>query len=167
MKKLILVVFGIIVSLVYSTIVPFVSAETAPSYIRQWGSEGLQTTGLFSFPQDMAVDSGGNVYITDYGNRRIQKFDNDGNFLHTWGTKGSGNGQFKAQAGIAIGKDFVYVIDNELNRVQKFDTSGKYITQWGSRGSESGQFLLPQNIAVDPNGDVYVADTGNSRIQKF
>lgn len=151
----------------YSTIIPFASAETAPSYIRQWGSEGLQITGLFSFPQDLALDSGGNVYVTDYGNRRIQKFDSDGDFLHTWGTKGSGSGQFQAPSGIAIGKDFVYVVDNELNRVQKFDTSGKYITQWGSRGTESGQFLLPQNIAVDPNGDVYVADTGNSRIEKF
>jgi len=152
---------------VYSAIIPYVSAETAPSYIRQWGSEGLQTTGLFSFPQDLALDSTGNVYVTDYGNRRIQKFDGDGNFLHTWGIKGSGNGQFQVPAGIAIGKDFVYVVDNELNRVQKFDTSGKYITQWGSKGTEPDQFLLPQNIAVDSNGDVYVADTGNSRIQKF
>ena len=151
----------------YSTIIPYVSAETAPYYIGQWGSEGLQTTGLFSFPQDLALDSTGNVYVTDYGNRRIQKFDGDGNFLHTWGIKGSGNGQFQVPAGIAIGKDFVYVVDNELNRVQKFDTSGKYIMQWGSKGTESGKFLLPQNIAVDPNGDVYVADTGNSRIQKF
>ena len=167
MKRLPLVVFGIIVSLVYSTIIPYVGAETAPSYIKQWGSEGLQKTGLFSFPQDLALDSAGNVYVTDYGNRRIQKFDNDGNFLHTWGTKGSENGQFQVPAGIAIGNDFVYVVDNDLNRVQKFDTFGKYITQWGSKGTESGQFLLPQNIADDPNGDVYVADTGNSRIQKF
>ncbi|MGI0008333.1 MAG: HYR domain-containing protein [Nitrosopumilaceae archaeon] len=167
MKRLPLVVFGIIISLVYSTTIPNVGAETAPSYIKQWGSEGLQTTGLFSFPQDLALDSAGNVYVTDYGNRRIQKFDNDGNFLQTWGIKGSGNGQFQVPAGIAIGNDFVYVVDNDLNRVQKFDTSGKYITQWGSKGTESGQFLLPQNIAVDPDGDVYVADTGNSRIQKF
>ena len=167
MKWFTLVLFGIIVSIVYSTIITYVSAETMPSYIRQWGSEGLQTTGLLSFPQDLALDSTGNVYVTDYGNRRIQKFDNDGNFLHTWGIKGSGNGQFQVPAGIAIRKDFVYVIDNELNRVQKFDTLGKYITQWGSKGTEAGKFLLPQNIAVDINGDVYVADTGNSRIQKF
>ena len=155
------------VTLVYSTIIPYVDAETAPTYVKQWGSEGLQTTGLFSFPQDLALDSAGNVYVTDYGNRRIQKFDNDGNFLQTWGTKGSGNGQFQVPSGIAIGNDFVYVVDNDLNRVQKFDTSGKYITQWGSKGTESGQFLLPQNLAVDPNGDVYVVDTGNSKIQKF
>jgi len=151
----------------YCVIIQNAEAETIPSYLKKWGSEGLQTTGLFSFPQDLALDSAGNVYVTDYGNRRIQKFDNDGNFLHTWGIKGSGNGQFQVPAGIAIGKDSVYVVDNELNRVQKFDTSGKYITQWGSKGTETGKFLLPQNIAVDINGDVYVADTGNSRVQKF
>jgi sugar lactone lactonase YvrE/4-hydroxy-3-methylbut-2-enyl diphosphate reductase IspH len=148
-------------------IVQNVMAETAPSYEKQWGSEGLQKTGLFAFPQDLAVDSADNIYVTDYGNRRIQKFDNNGNFLQTWGVKGSGNGQFQVPSGIAIGNDFVYVVDNELNRVQKFDTSGKYITQWGSKGSKSGQFLLPQNIAADANGNVYIADTGNSRIQKF
>ena len=158
MKRLPLVVLGTVAILLFST-VTYSAAETAPSYVLQWGSQGLQITGLFSFPQDIAVDSAGNVYVSDYGNRRIQKFDNDGNFLHTWGIKGSGNGQFQAPAGIAIGGDYVYVIDNDLNRVQKFDTVGKYIIQWGVKGQGAGQFMLPQGIAVDSHGDVYVADT--------
>jgi len=166
LKRLPLVVLGTVAVLLFST-VTYSAAETAPSYVLQWGSQGLQITGLFSFPQDLAVDSAGNVYVSDYGNRRIQKFDNDGNFLHTWGVKGSGNGQFQAPAGIAIGGDDVYVLDNDLNRVQKFDTVGKYITQWGSKGTGPSQFMLPQGIAVDSHGDVYVVDTGNSRIQKF
>lgn len=166
MKRLPLVVLGTVAILLFST-VTYSAAETAPSYVLQWGSQGLQITGLFSFPQDLAVDSAGNVYVSDYGNRRIQKFDNNGNFLHTWGIKGSGNGQFQAPAGIAIGQDYVYVVDNDLNRVQKFDTVGKYITQWGVKGQGAGQLMLPQGIAVDSHGDVYVADTGNSRIQKF
>ncbi|MEX2348874.1 MAG: HYR domain-containing protein, partial [Nitrosopumilaceae archaeon] len=166
MKRLPLVVLGTVAILLFSTIT-YSAAETAPAYITQWGSQGLQITGLFSFPQDIAVDSAGNVYVSDYGNRRIQKFDNDGNFLLTWGVKGSGNGQFQAPAGIAIRGDYVYVIDNDLNRVQKFDTVGKYVTQWGNKGQEAGQFMLPQGIAVDSFGDVYIADTGNSRIQKF
>ncbi len=166
MKRLPLVVLGTVAILLFGTIT-YSAAETAPSYTAQWGSQGLQITGLFSFPQDLAVDSAGNVYVSDYGNRRIQKFDNDGNFLHTWGVKGSGNGQFQAPAGIAIGGDDVYVVDNDLNRVQKFDTVGKYITQWGSKGQGPGQFLLPQGIAVDSSSDIYVVDTGNNRIQKF
>jgi len=167
LKRLPLVVLGAVAILLFSTTIQYSVAETAPSYITQWGSQGLQITGLFSFPQDLAVDSAGNVYVTDYGNRRIQKFDNDGNFLHTWGIKGSGNGQFQAPTGITVGGDSVYVLDNDLNRVQKFDTVGKYITQWGGKGQGPGQFMLPQGIAVDSFGDVYVVDTGNSRIQKF
>ncbi|HSD05330.1 MAG TPA: HYR domain-containing protein, partial [Nitrosopumilaceae archaeon] len=167
MKRLPLVVSGIVAILLASTFSQYSIAETAPVFVKQWGSQGLQTTGLFSFPQNSDVDSSGNIYVTDYGNRRIQKFDSDGNFLHTWGIKGSDNGQFQFPIGIAIQGEYVYVVDNELNRVQKFDTVGKYITQWGVKGSETGKFLLPQGIAVDPNGDVYVADTGNNRIQKF
>src|SRR3989441_463420 len=150
-----------------SIIIGYSWASTSLPFSLQWGSYGLQTTGQFAFPQGIAVDSSGNVYVTDLGNRRIEKFDNDGNFLFTWGTKGSGNGQFQAPMGIAVSGNATYVVDNELNRIEKFDMTGKFVTLWGSQGNGNGQFLLPQGIAVDPNGDVYVVDTGNSRIQKF
>src|SRR2546426_173973 len=150
-----------------SIIIGYSWASTSLPFSLQWGSYGLQTTGQFAFPQGIAVDSSGNVYVTDLGNRRIEKFDNDGNFLFTWGTKGSGNGQFQAPMGIAVSGNATYVVDNELNRIEKFDMTGKFVTLWGSQGNGNGQFLLPQGIAVDPSGDVYVVDTGNSRIQKF
>src|SRR5579885_713322 len=142
-------------------------AATSPVFSTQWGTYGLQNTGQFAFPQGVTVDSSGNVYVTDLGNRRIEKFDNSGTFLFTWGTKGSGNGQFQSPIGIAMSSDSIYVVDNELNNVQKFDLTGKFVTQWGTQGSGNGQFLLPQGIAVDPSGDVYVVDTGNNRIEKF
>ncbi|MBI3842152.1 MAG: SMP-30/gluconolactonase/LRE family protein, partial [Thaumarchaeota archaeon] len=167
MKRFLPLVIGIIVSLLSSTIIQYSAAETAPSFTRQWGGYGLQTTGLFAYPWDLVADSAGNIYVTDSGNRRIQKFDNNGNYLHSWGAKGSGNGQFQNPNGIAIDGDYIYVVDNDLGRVQKFDTSGTYITQWGTKGQEVGKFMVPQGITVDSKGNVYVADTGNSRIQKF
>ncbi|MDE1725149.1 MAG: HYR domain-containing protein [Thaumarchaeota archaeon] len=105
--------------------------------------------------------------MTDLGNRRIEKFDNNGNFLFTFGTKGSGDGQFNTPVGIAMNNGSIYVVDNARNDVQKFDSTGKFVTKWGGQGTNHGQFLLPQGVAVDPSGDVYVSDTGNSRIEKF
>jgi hypothetical protein len=62
----------------------------------------------------------------------------------------------------------IYVADGFGNdRVAKFDKHGKFIKSWGSRGSEQGQFNTVHGIALDAQGNVYVADTGNKRIQVF
>jgi hypothetical protein len=113
------------------------------------------------------VDEAGNVYVTDLGNFRVQKFDNDGEYLHSWGSKGTDSKNFAAPAGIAVRNGFVYVVDHDLNTVKKFDTIGNFITSWGSAGSDPGKFKLPNGIAVSKDNFVYVVDTGNSRVQKF
>jgi tripartite motif-containing protein 71 len=52
--------------------------------------------------------------------------------------------------------------------LQKFDSNGNFLTKWGSEGSEDGQFKKPEDIAADSKtGNVYITDTGNSRIQVF
>jgi DNA-binding beta-propeller fold protein YncE len=62
----------------------------------------------------------------------------------------------------------IYVADGYGNaRVAKFDKTGKFIKSWGSRGSETGQFNTVHGIAIDAQGNVYVADSGNKRIQVF
>src|SRR5439155_167049 len=64
----------------------------------------------------------------------------------------------------------VYVLErysNSVNRVQRFDALGNYVTSWGAYGTGNGQFVHPKGIAVDSLGNVYVADTGNGRIQRF
>jgi len=89
-------------------------------------------------------------------------------FLTTWGTYGSGAGQFSDPHDIAVDNDgSLYVVDMGNNRIQKFDLDGSYITQWGAPGLRNGQFNEPGGVAVDNAGNVYVADYGNSRIQKF
>ena len=148
---------------------PYAEANTSSShpYILQWGESGLNTPGKFSFPQNIALDELGNVYVTDLGNKRVQKFTNDGTFLKTWGSSGTGPGQFQSPAGIDVFNGTVYVVDNQQNRVQQFDLNGNFISSWGGQGDAPGQFFLPNGIAVSETGSVYVVDTGNQRIQKF
>jgi hypothetical protein len=63
----------------------------------------------------------------------------------------------------------IYIADGigATNRVAKFDKDGRFIRQWGSTGSENGQFMGVKSLAVDAQGNVYVADAGNKRIQVF
>ena len=63
----------------------------------------------------------------------------------------------------------IYIADGigNTNRVAKFDKDGRFIRQWGSTGSENGQFTGVKSLAIDAQGNVYVADAGNKRIQVF
>ena len=144
-----LTIAGVLILVLSSMMVEYAWADSGLPFVTQWGSYGLSTTGKFAYPQGVAVDQSGNVYVTDLGNRRVEKFENGGNFLATWGFKGSGNGAFQEPEGIAAGGGFIYVVDNDLSLVQKFDTEGHFVTQWGSKGSGDGQFILPQGVAVD------------------
>ena len=65
-------------------------------------------------------------------------------------------------------QDNMYITDGYINsRVAKIDKNGDWIKSWGTRGSGPGQFLTPHNIAIDKQGNLYVADRSNARIQVF
>jgi len=109
-----------------------------------------------------------NVYVVDYNNIRIQKFNGDGDYVLKWGTKGKDDGQFGVPHGIDLDKDGnVYVVDMDNNNVQKFDSEGNFLLKWGSMGTDDGQFKKPAGLDIDDKDNVYVVDAGNSRIQKF
>ena len=59
------------------------------------------------------------------------------------------------------------MVDSENNRVQVFDADGHFLAKWGLRGVGLGEFSQPTAVAVDCNGDVYVADTNNNRVERF
>ena len=151
----------------FAAIAPTVSASYDHMFILKWGERGIDAPGEFSNPKYVAVDSNGSVYVTDLGNKRVQKFNGDGEFLTEWGNSGSLPGEFNAPAGIAVYGENVYVVDRQLHRVQQFDLDGGFVNEWGMHGSGDGEFLLPNGIDTGINGSVYVVDTGNQRIQVF
>jgi len=123
----------------------------------------------FQWPDGIAVDSSGYIYVADGENNRIQKFkDNEDPLI--WGSQGTGQAQFQTPREIAIDTDQnIYVADFMNHRIQKFDSSGNPVapSSWGSQGSEDGQFKRPIGIATDSYGHVFVADYDNHRIQEF
>jgi tripartite motif-containing protein 71 len=133
-----------------------------------WSCTKEQAQSQFRYPTSIALDAGGNIFVTDSWNDRVLKFTRADNSTVEWGSRGSGDGEFHFPTGIAVDPSGnVYVADFGNSRVQKFTSDGKFITKWGSEGPGDGQFSRPQGVAVDPSGNVYVADSGNERIQKF
>ncbi len=123
--------------------------------------------GILNEPSAIAVDSLGNVYVTDTTYGIIQKFSKDGKFITKWGSFGINNGEFRFPSGIVTDpSDNVYVSDTDNRRIQKFTNDGKFITKWGSVKGE-GELGDPHGIAIDSLGNFYVADSSNHRVQVF
>jgi DNA-binding beta-propeller fold protein YncE len=85
--------------------------------------------GLFRQPTDVTWDSEGNIYVSDgYINSRIAKYDRNGDWVKSWGTPGTGSGQFRLpHAIVADRNNNIYVADRSNRRVQVFDTEGRFL----------------------------------------
>jgi hypothetical protein len=135
--------------------------QPAPVFLLKWGTPGAGD-GQFSGPHGVAVDTAGNVYVTDTGNGRIQKFTRTGTFITKWNDGGSLNNPW----GIDVSSTgYVYVVDMSNNRIKKFTSTGTWLANWTPAGSDN--LNAPYGLCVDSSGNVYVADAGNIRIQKF
>lgn len=139
-----------------------------PDYSTAMGVKGTQP-GQFDTPAGVAVDSGGNLFVSDTNNSRIQRLDPDGKLIHMWGDPGSKEGRcFAGALRLQISdEDVLWVADTDNNRLQAFDSKGGFVQEVGSLGQGPGQFARPIGLAFDPSGNLWVADSGNHRIQKF
>ena len=136
--------------------------------------------GQFNTPHGISIAPDGTLYVADTNNNRIQHFSADGQFLNAWGSFGdittgvAPPGTFNQPWDVAVSPDgeFVYVADTWNHRIQKFTASGTPLTMWGTPlydPTTNGPFGIwgPRGIAVDAQGRVFVADTGNKRILAY
>ena len=112
---LIVALFGIIIYQNPFCCTAVYSQETELKYLKQLGMKGIEK-GRFAFPHSLAVDNLGNIYVGDTGNKRIQKFSPNGTFLTSWGSEGTGNGEFLGLHDVTVdpkGK-FVYTVELKI-----------------------------------------------------
>ncbi len=127
----------------------------------------------FDRPADLAFAPSGDIYIADgYGNARVVKLSKKGKYLSTWGTYGSGPGQFNTVHSIGVdSQGTVYVADRENNRIQIFDPNGKYLREWNHLGATQNLFITPEDemwiITHRNNIENLTYDTLAGRIMKI
>ena len=153
------------------------------NWIKTWGTLGTEP-GQFRLPHNLQVDRQGNVYVADRSNRRIQKFDSDGNYLRSivlnvpfdkmrQPVLGNVNPNARDETQpwtvcISGGEtQYLFASDQEPGRIYKMTLDGEMLGWLGESGRQFGQFNWLHGISCRSEDELYVADMNNWRIQKL
>jgi DNA-binding beta-propeller fold protein YncE len=150
------------------------NAYTTNSRLQKFDSNGnfINQWELLSQTSDIAINPMGYIFLTHYANgtsgiSKYESLDNTYTRQFKWFSL-KDKIHIIHIAGLAIDKECnFFVVDRRGSCIYKFDSELNLLTQWGSYGTGKGEFNRPEAVAVDSNGNVYVMDTGNHRIQKF
>ena len=121
----------------------------------------------FSQPGDATVSPGGELYVADTDHDRVVAFDSAGNFVRTWPVSGTSPSR---PSGIEVhGQGNVWVADPGNAIVHQYAPTGAELLRFGQRGHGSGEFWTggPNDVTLDADGNVYVSDTYNNRVERF
>ena len=121
-------------------------------------------------PTGISIARNGNVLVADTHYFRVLVYSPQGELLKTiGGAEGHKPGEFGLVTDVVEdSQGNLYVAEyGEYDRIQKFSPDGEFILQWGGHGSEPGRFIRPQNMAIDAEDNIWVADACNHRIQVF
>ena len=152
-------------------------------YIREVG----HNLYAWSFAHAIRYDAQDNLWAVDKGSDMIIKFNPEGRVQMVFGRKKEAsddgaeawkrpnpplpavNGQFRQPTDVAWDpQGDIFIGDGYVNsRIAKYDKNGRWVKQWGDRGSKEGEFNTVHSVTNDAQGNIYVADRGNSRIQVF
>jgi DNA-binding beta-propeller fold protein YncE len=136
----------------------------AGNFIAEWKGPALGFYG----PRKIALGPDSSLYVVDQGRTRIVRVGYDGRIVTTWGTKGSGEGQFDDPTSVAVdpARDRVYVADPRNSRIEVFDNAGKFLNQWTvSEWKQPNGF---EDLAVDAqSGRVYATSAYTDAVLVF
>jgi DNA-binding beta-propeller fold protein YncE len=141
----------------------------------------------WSFAHAVRIDKDDNIWVIDKGSDMIIKFNPAGRVTMVFGRKQEASdretgplehpvppktaedGRFRQPTDVAFDPaGDIFISDGYINsRIAKADKNGNWIKSWGERGNKPGEFNTPHSIAADAQGNIYVADRGNGRIQVF
>ncbi|MSP13232.1 MAG: 6-bladed beta-propeller [Chloroflexi bacterium] len=133
--------------------------------IRTFGKAG-QEPGQITDPRSLTVDKDGNIYVVDVANARVMKYDKQGNYVLEFEPPRSGD-RFTLLRSVVYDpvRNLIFVLDGQSGRVHAYTTEGKYRRTYGESGDGEFQFRNSQGLGMGQDGVIYVADTGNIRIQ--
>ena len=137
---------------------------------------GQRSGGVLRFPQAISIGPDGSVFVGDQGSHVVQVFAPDGSFRREVGVAGNRRGELTSVGAVAAVADGSVIVADGTNRLQRFGVDGSVLNAWGRPGNGVGEFHFGAGGGNDAGaggglavaGDmVYVADSGNDRIQRF
>ena len=134
------------------------------TFLLDWGSAPADPDnpgpGEFNNAHAIAISADRRVFVADRTHGRVQVFDEDGTFLDMW--------HVGRPLDLFITADgHIWVSDLQTSRILKYDLEGHYLYGWGYGGSAPGAFACAHGMSVDSEGNLYVAECFNGRVQKF
>ncbi|PAE44463.1 6-bladed beta-propeller [Bacillus sp. 7884-1] len=140
--------------------------DAGGNLLYSFGEDG-NGEGQFKFPYGISIDEKGRVFVADLYNGKISIFDEKGKFIEYFAPEANKEGKVSAPAALRIIDKKVYVTDIKANKAYVFDMTGKLLLEVGKPGVNDGEFNSPNGITADEEGNIYVVDTGNQRVQIF
>ncbi len=138
-------------------------------HLRTMSKRGKEP-GDLNLPKDAVIGKNGLLYVVDSGNFRINAYQPDGTFSHSFGQIGLQYGDFSRPKGISVDPDGnIYVIDAGFGNFQIFTPDGKLLLFVGTRNSrgDRSEYMLPAGIDVDEDGRVYVIDQYHKKLEIY
>ncbi len=131
--------------------------------VHTWGTPGVPGAPDQPFNQPTKAMRGpsGDLYVADgYGQYRIHRISDAGKLVHSWGSAGTGPGQFALPHSLWVDRDErVWAVDRENNRIQRFDSEGRYLDEWTD-------LVMPMDLFITPDNTVYIVEAP-SRVSIF